>query len=291
MVISSSGSYLAGSDDTDHVPTVVDLDVDAALVLQELAGIDDYPQVLALLPNIYDEDDHARVHAVVLGELAAAGIVEDGRVHPVVGQWLHCLDRPDTELVVRVIDRGDGDDDLAMLRMSLVRQGEQHVLAMRCDDHVVIQPVFHEGRGFDTLTAAVLAAVGPCPPLEFEPLTATEEELGEVPSEQTERRQALLELGAHRQTAGVLSRVMDEVVRRAEIVMFEHHDGVQAVPKVSAAVLDTASGRIVVTPSVAMDGQLWATYLPGDDSAIGTAVAALVDLLPGRSWFDTTRIS
>lgn len=291
MVISSSGSYVAGSDDTDHDPTVVDLNVDAALVLQDLAGIDDYPLVLALLPNIYDEDDHARVYAVVLDELEAAGIVEDGRVHPVVRQWLHCLDRPDTELVVRVIDNGRGGDDPAMLRMSLVRQGEQHVMAVRCDDHVIIQPVFYEGRSLDTLAAAVVAAVGPCPPLEFEPLTATEEQFGEVPSGQTERRQALLELGAHRHTAGVLSRVMDEVVRRAEIVMFEHHDGVQAVPKVSAAVLDTMSGRIVVTPSVAMDGQLWTTYLPGDDAAIGTAVAALVDLLPGRSWFDTTRIS
>ncbi|MBF6455911.1 ESX secretion-associated protein EspG [Nocardia cyriacigeorgica] len=291
MVISSSGSYIAGSDDADQDPTVVDLNVDAALALQDLTGIDDYPPVLALLPNIYDEDDHARVRAVVLDELETAGIVEDGRVHPVVRQWLHCLDRPDAELVVRVIDRGQGDDNMAMLRMSLVRQGEQHVLAVRCDDHVVIQPVFVEGRSLETLAAAVVAAVGPCPPLEFEPLSATEEQLGEVPSEQTERRQALLELGAHRQTAGVLSRVMDEVVRRAEIVMFEHHDGVQAVPKVSSAVLDTVSGRIVVTPSVAMDGQLWTTYLPGDDSAIATAVAALVELLPGRSWFDTTRIS
>ncbi|MFE3445408.1 ESX secretion-associated protein EspG [Nocardia sp. NPDC059180] len=290
MVNFSPEPRLAGQDDdADLNPIVVDLNVDAALVLQSLVGIEAYPPVLALMPNIYDEDDHARVHAVVLDQLAEAGIVEDDRVLPVVAQWLRCLYRPDTELNVRVIDTDIGGESQAMLRMSLVRQGNTHVLAVRNDDHVVIQSVFHQGDGLETLAAAVSAAVGPRPALQFEPLTATDEQFGEVPADQTERRQALLELGAHRHTAGVLSRVLDEVVRRAEIVMFEHHDGATAEPKVSANVLDTPSGRIIVTPSVAMDGRLWSTYLPGDDAAVHAAVAALVELLPGRSWFDTSR--
>ncbi|MBF6089241.1 ESX secretion-associated protein EspG [Nocardia cyriacigeorgica] len=273
----------------DLDPTVVDLNVDAALVLQSLVGIEAYPLVLGLMPNIYDEDDHARVHAVVLDQLAEAGIVEDGRVLPVVQRWLHCLYRPDTELAVRVVDTGIDGRPQAMLRMSLVRSGSTHVLAARDDDHVVIQSVFHEGDGLETLAAAVSAALGPCPALHFEPLTATVEQLGDVPAELHERRQALLELGAQPHTAGVLGRVLDDVVRRAEIVMFEHHDGSTSEPKVCANVLDTPSGRIVVTPSVALDGQLWCTYLPGDDAAVHAAVAALVELLPGRSWFDTSR--
>ncbi|WP_280233659.1 ESX secretion-associated protein EspG [Nocardia cyriacigeorgica] len=290
MVNFSQESLVAETDEDDDLdPIVVDLNVDAALVLQSLVGIESYPLVLALHPNIYDEDDHARVHAVVLDQLAEAGIVEDGRVLPVVARWLRCLYRPDTEMAVRVVDTGFGGESQAMLRMSLVRQGDTHVLAARNDDHVTIQSVFHEGDGLETLAAAVSAAVGPCPAAQFEPLTATAEQLNDMPADQSEHRQALLELGAHRHTAGVLSRVHNEVVRRTEIVMFEYHDGGTAEPKVSANVLDTPSGRIVVTPSVAMDGRLWCTYLPGDDAAVHAAVAALVELLPGRSWFDTSR--
>ncbi len=115
--------------------------------------------------------------------------------------------------------------------------------------------------------------------------------LTEVPEDPDERKLALVELGAQPHTAGLLSRVMGEVMRRAEVVMIEHRDGGSGSVDtgVCVSILDTASGRLVVTPSKAMDGEIWSTYAPGDDAAINASVAALVDLLPGRSWFDTTR--
>ncbi|WP_280230829.1 ESX secretion-associated protein EspG, partial [Nocardia cyriacigeorgica] len=144
-------------------PVAIDLNVDAALLLKDLVGIDSYPPVLALLPNIYNLEDRDRVRAVVAEQLAEAGILVDDRVHPAVAQWLRCLDRPDVELVVRIVETGAGGETPGMLRMSLVRTGESHVLALRNDDYVVIQPVFHEGRQLNTVAAGRVAAVGQFP--------------------------------------------------------------------------------------------------------------------------------
>ncbi|WP_280453734.1 ESX secretion-associated protein EspG [Nocardia brasiliensis] len=271
-------------------PVAIDLNVDAALLLKDIVGIDSYPSVLALLPNIYRIEDRDRVHAAVSAELTELGIMTEGRAHPEVQRWLSCLYRPDVELNARVVDTGLGGDAKAMLRLALVRRGESHVLAVRCGDEVVIQPVFHEQGRSDTVSAAVSAALGPCPPLPFTPLTATLDEFSEIPSEPIERRQALLELGAQPQTATVLTRALDELSRRAEIVLVEHRDGGSVATKVCLSVLDTFSGRIVVTPGIAMDGEIRSTYAPGDDAALAAGIAALIDLLPSRSWFSANRI-
>ncbi|MFI5715861.1 ESX secretion-associated protein EspG [Nocardia sp. NPDC051750] len=272
-------------------PTAVDLNVDAALVLQNMAGIDSYPDVLALFPNIPDIAERDRVHAVVTDQLTEAGVVEDGRVHPAVEAWLQILHRPDMELAVRVMDNGLGGHEPTMLRLSLVRHGEHHVLAVRCDDHVVIQPVFHHGRQLNTHAAVVKSALGDYPLLQFEPISAPVEELAAAPDDPVERRRVLCELGATPHAAGVLTRAMTEVVRRAEVVMVEHRDGGSGSIHTRAGVniLDTMTGRLIVNPRAAMDGQLWSTFQPGDDAAIKAGIDALVELLPGRSWFDTSR--
>jgi hypothetical protein len=260
-------------------------------LLKEMVGIDSYPPVLALLPNIYRLEDRDRVHAVVTEELTEAGIIDGDSVHPVVEHWLRCLYRPDVELVARILATGVDGEPQGMLRFSLVRSGDTHVLALRCDDEVVIQTMFQDRQNLDNVTAALAAALGPAEVLRFTPMTTTVEQLREVPSEPDERRQALLELGAQPHTAAVLTRAFAEVARRAEILVIEHQDGVSAQTEVSVSVLDTLSGRLIVTPSRAMDGELWSTFAPGDDAALRSGIGALIDLLPGRSWFDTSRVN
>ncbi|WP_040698619.1 ESX secretion-associated protein EspG, partial [Nocardia vinacea] len=106
-------------------PIAIDLNVDAALLLQRLVGIDSYPPVLALLPTIYRPEDRDRVDAVVGAQLTEAGVLEDGVVNPVVEQWLRCLYRPDVELVARILDAGSDDEPPAMLRLSLGARGSR----------------------------------------------------------------------------------------------------------------------------------------------------------------------
>ncbi|WP_227983730.1 ESX secretion-associated protein EspG [Nocardia spumae] len=277
-------------DDATEDPVAIDLNVDAALLLRHLVGIDSYPPVLALLPNIYRVEDRERVYSVVTDQLTEAGMIVDGRVHPTIEHWLRCLHRPDVELIARIVDTGLDGGAKGMLRLSLVRSGETQVLAVRSDDHVVIQSAPAGDRRLDALSGALSAALGPAPALEFTPLSVWAEDLDEVPADADERRRALVEVGAEPRTAGLLSRVLEEIVRRAEIVVTEHHDGATPRTEVCMSVLDTLSGRIIVTPSVALDGRVRATYAPGDDAALHAGVTALVDLLPGRSWFETSRV-
>ncbi|WP_280241698.1 ESX secretion-associated protein EspG [Nocardia abscessus] len=272
-------------------PVAIDLNVDAALLLKDMVGIDAYPPVLALMPNVYHVEDLRRVRAVVAQELTEVGIIDGDSVHPTIEHWLHCLYRPDMEMLAMVMDIGPDQKFENVLRFSLVRSDDTHVLAVRCDDHVVIQSVFQEGRDLENVSAALAAALGPAEALRFTPMTATLEQFGEVPTDPEERRQALLELGAQPHTAGVLTRVLDEVVRRAEVLMIEHRDGGSVQNEAFLSVLDTLSGRLIVTPSRAMDGEIWSTYAPGDDAAVRSGIGALIDLLPGRSWFDTSRTS
>jgi len=285
----AADNYLFGEGvETD--PVAIDLNVDAALLLKDMAGIDSYPPILGVMPNIFDVDDLERVRAVVRVDLTEAGIIDGDRVHPTVEHWLRCLYRPDVELMALVLTTGLDGEQRDMLHMSLVRRGETHVLAVRCDDEIVIQSVFQQAQQLDSVSAAVISALGPVAALSFQPMTASLSDLAEVSTDQDERRQALLELGAQPHTAGVLSRALDEVVRRAEVVVVQHQDGVEVKPKYGVSVLDTLSGRIIVTPSVAMDGEVRSTYAPGDDAALHAGIVGLIELMPNRSWFDTSRI-
>ncbi|MEU4314128.1 ESX secretion-associated protein EspG [Nocardia sp. NPDC024068] len=271
-------------------PVSIDLNVDAALLLRSMVGIDTYPPVLSIRPNIFRIQDRDRVWAIVREQLAEAGMISGDEVHPVVAGWIRRLARPDTELMVQVIDRDQGTQTPTILRASLVRAGNEHVLAVRHDDHIVIQAVFHEGRDLNTLTAVVKSALGDYPALDFDPLVVPAAALEDIPAGPDERRAELRELGALPRTASVLTRAMEEVVRRAEVIMVQHRDG-GGVPDMNACmnVIDTLAGRLVATPSRAADGQLWSTFRPGDDPALHSGINALAELLPGRSWFDTAR--
>ncbi|MEU1985847.1 ESX secretion-associated protein EspG [Nocardia sp. NPDC019395] len=272
-------------------PVSVDLNVDAALVLKDMVGIDNYPLVLAVTPNIYRISDRDRVWAAVKEQLTADGIISGGEVDPVVAGWLRCLERPDTELAIRVLDNGRGGHTSTMLRASLVRSGERHVLAVRCDDEIVIQSVFHQGRQLDTLTAVLESVLGDYPVLDFESFTLADVDPGEPPQDLDGVRAGLRELGASPRTANVLTRALNEIVRQAEVLMIEHRDGGPGKPdfRICMNVLDTFSGRFVITPTVTLDGRTRSTFRPGDHTAVRSGINALAELLPGRSWFDTAR--
>lgn len=270
-------------------PVAIDLNVDAALLLQRLVGIDSYPLVLALMPNIASVEDRDRADIIVLRQLGEAGIFDGDIVHPAVEGWLRCLDRPDIEMDVRIVDTDAAGVPRRMLRMAMVRRRNEHVLAVRCDDHVVIQPVYQQGDQHDSIGAAFCAVLGEHPPARFESTTATAEQLAAIPAEQDERAAALIELGASQHAARVLSRGFHKVSRRCEAVMIEHHDGATTDPEHGLIVLDTDVGRVAVTPRAGVDGTVWLTYAPGDDATLYAGVRALVELLPGRNWFGTSR--
>lgn len=285
MVETEPGAEASGD------PVSVSLNVDAALVLQAMAGIESYPTVLAITPNIFRISDRDRVWAVVRERLAEEGIISGDEVDPVVAGWLRCLDRPDAELVIRVLDNGRAGHMETMLRATLVRSGAEHVLAVRCDDEIVIQTVFHEGRRLDTLTAVLESILGDCPAVDFEPFTRLDADMGEPPEDLDSVRAGLRELGASVRTANVLTRALNEIVRHAEVLMVEHRDGGPESPDFTICmnVLDTFRGRFVITPNVTLDGRVRWTYQPGDHAAVHGGITAMTGMLPGGGWFDADR--
>ncbi|WP_067721562.1 ESX secretion-associated protein EspG [Nocardia yamanashiensis] len=269
-------------------PVTVELNVDSALLLKQLVGIDSYPAQLALYSDIHRLADRDRVNSRVAEQLTAVGLLDDGRVNPVVAHWLHCLDRPDVELVAYIVNIGQ-ESAGATLSMSLVRRDDSHVLAMRCDDHVVFQSVFVEGDRIDVLTAALSSVLGSATAPAFEPITANRDEWATLPTDPDGRRRVLSELGATSRAANILARTLDRVERHAEVLMVEHRDGDTTLPEVSLSVIDTAEGRIVVMPKRSLDGRIQMTYMPGDDGVLHAGVRALVESLPGQSWFEPRR--
>ncbi|WP_331723061.1 ESX secretion-associated protein EspG [Nocardia sp. NBC_00511] len=273
-------------------PVAIDLNVDSALMLKHMAGLEDYPLVLALMPNITRIADRERVWAAVATDLTKQGIIDGDRIHPVIEHWLRCLERPDAELVARIIVPEPGmPTHGAMLRLSLVRAGDTHVLALRCDDHVVIQRVFADGERLDMLTAVLLEALGPAAPLDFSPFTVAEEDLATIPADSDERRRALAELGALPHTASLLTRAAAEATSRAEVLMVEYHDDDNSTDhELCLSVYDTPSGRFVAIPARSLDGRILSTYMPGDAVNLHLGVRALVDLLPARNWYVSSRM-
>jgi hypothetical protein len=71
--------------------------------------------------------------------------------------------------------------------------------------------------------------------------------------------------------------------------MIEHHDGGSVQTDVCLSVFDTPSGRVAITPRISVDGRTWVTFAPGDEATVHAGVSSLVELLPGRSWFETAR--
>lgn len=258
----------------------VDLDVDSVLLLGRLTEVPRFPIVLALMPNVYNSDDQDQVDGIVRERLQVAGILDAaGAVHPEVRAWIGALAAPDRQLHARVIRAGQ-----PMLRVSIVRAGGLHVMAMRCDDHVVLQPInVIAGRGAGKDLAAALAAV-----------------LGDVPSAQiatvsgpvdlvASDAEALREVGASRETAETLARAGEfEADQFAEIGASDYSRGPEQDVDLTIRVVDTIEGRIIVAPHAATHpgGDRWVSISGASNGQLAGAIDALCGLMASRRWFE-----
>ncbi len=76
-----------------------------------------------------------------------------------------------------------------------------------------------------------------------------------------------------------------------EIVAGCHHDGQHTTTEVGMSIVDTAAGRVLVSPSRAFDGEWVSTFSPGTPFAIAVAVEQLTAQLPDGHWFAGNRLS
>jgi hypothetical protein len=76
-----------------------------------------------------------------------------------------------------------------------------------------------------------------------------------------------------------------------EIVAGCNRDGRHTTTEVGFSLVDTAAGRVLVSPSRAFDGEWVSTFSPGTSFATAVAIEQLTSYLPEQQWFPGQRLS
>lgn len=238
------------------------------------------PAVLGLRPRHATVDVRDAALSRAAGILTDRGSIVDGVVAAEIASVLHALQRPDRELVMRLVTpAGVG-------RSTVVRRGSLCVTARRVAEQLDIR-VLGTDIALSTAATTLLGDMPSSQPAAVDPVGAPLTDLTEALSA---GHDALLladrirALGAPQRAAGLLGAALGSRQAFAEIVYCALVDGEDLIARVPAAVavLYTARGRVLAVPSVSPAGQLWSTLKPGTDQAFGQAVNQLVELSTER---------
>lgn len=257
---------------------------DGVLVLAERLGVQTLPLVLSVGPQQDSFDEWAEAQRRAAAALTAAGVIDaHGEVEPDLATALHTLAQPDRELVARVFTR-----DPHPIRICLAHRGGRHALAVRTGDDFDIRPVWADEPS-DALMRPLFAALGPCAPAEVANFSAPADEVAErLDAAQTsaDYTDAVYALGVTGSDATAYGLAFADCHAYAEIVAYDHDDGVTTRAPGAAVVYDTGRGRIVAAPGLAPDRRVWSTVTPGTDHRVAQAISALIEALPGGRWVD-----
>jgi ethanolamine utilization microcompartment shell protein EutS len=260
-----------------HVDDVVGVEVtiDGLLVIADKLGLVDFPSALGIRPNIPIPELRDLVWEQVTRDLIAQGVLDVfGEPHPEVAAMLDTLSRADRTLEGRWWRRDAGGK---MVRFTVCRKGDRHVVAARDDDLIVLQRVAPQIG----LAAMVCVVLGPGSPADVEPLTGMADKLGESAT-----ANQLGQFGIAPPSARVYSESIAEPDSWVEITAIERHPGGTVTQTdVAAGVLDSRQGRIVSIPR-RVNGDLYGSFLPGTKENLQRALDGLLEFLPAKGWFD-----
>ena len=213
--------------------------------------------------------------------LTRRGVITDGAIEPEVATVFGALQRPDRELVMRLVTP-DG-----IGRFSVVRRGPLCVLARRVGEQLDVR-VLGSNIALSESTATLLGEMPAAGPATIDPVGAPLGDLAEAlsvghdPLVLADRIRAL---GASQRAAALLGATLGARQAFAEIVYSALVDGDDLTARAPAAVavLYTTRGRVIAVPSTSPSGQLWSTLKPGTDQVFGQAISQLVEL-SGHRW-------
>ena len=266
----------------------VELSVDAAWFLADTLHAGSWPWVLAITPPYSDAARRAEFERSQVGALTRCAVMSsDGAVDPSVAQWIRLVCHPVQWLELRFV-AGHG----AMLRGILARRGEQCVVALRT-------------AGVVTLTAMDIdhpEALVPVLSVGLSGRTAARFEEFSLPARAGARADERIRNGASVHDmldylgipAGarpVVVAAFEDSRNYVEIVAGQHRDGHRVSTDVGVSIVDTALGRVLVSPAKAADGEWISTFAPGHPHAIAMAVERLNATLPDGPWFPTHAVT
>jgi hypothetical protein len=259
----------------------VELTVGAAWFLAESCGAGTFPWVLAITQPYAEHVERTAFVAAQTDELTRIGVLSDGDIDRAVAHWIAVTCRPAQWLEMRFIS-GRGD----VLRGVLSRAGGSTVVALRNADLVTFtaMDIDHPHALVPVLTSGLSRR----PPARFREFSLPAR-AGAQADEQLRTgarlRDTLDYLGIPASARPVVEAAFDRRRTYVEIVAGQHRDGHRITTDVGVSIVDTAAGRVLVSPAKAFDGEWVSTFAPGTPTAIAAAIEQLTATLPDGSWF------
>ena len=262
---------------TAPAPLRLHLNGDQLLSLARRAGVHDLPAVLGIRTRhatVQQRDDaFRRADQTLLSQ----NVIADGVVHADLVAMLKALERPDRGFAVRLVTP-DGS-----ARISAVRRGSLGVLVRRVDDDVVIR-LIDRGTGMDDVAQAVIAELPRAATADVQPISAPLPDMVDALSGTGDARELadrIRAVGSESRAAMIMGMALAARRAFAEIVygsLTREEDRVSR-SAAAVAVFYTERGRIVAAPSRSPAGQLWTTFKAGSDHAVRQALRQLVELV------------
>ena len=274
-------------------PNAVELTVEQAWCIAETVGAGTFPWVLAITTPYTDAAERGAFLASQTAELARMGLVSaDGAINSAVADWIRVVCFPERWLDLRYVGSAaaSGSDDL--LRGIIARRGGKTVVALRNAQLVTFTAMdIHDSRALVPILGVGLAQR---PPARFDEFSLPAQ-VGARADERLRNGAPLTEvldyLGIPRSARPVVESVFTGPRSYVEIVAGCQRDGRHTSTEVGMSIVDTAVGRVLVSPSRAFDGEWISTFAPGTHFAVAVAVEQLTNQLPEGQWFAENRLS
>jgi EspG family len=274
-------------------PNAVELTVEQAWCIAETVGAGTFPWVLAITTPYTDAAERGAFLAAQTAELARMGLASaDGAINSAVADWIRVVCFPERWLDLRYVGSAaaSGSDDL--LRGIIARRGGKTVVALRNAQLVTFTAMdIHDSRALVPILGVGLAQR---PPARFDEFSLPAQ-VGARADERLRNGAPLTEvldyLGIPRSARPVVESVFTGPRSYVEIVAGCQRDGRHTSTEVGMSIVDTAVGRVLVSPSRAFDGEWISTFAPGTPFAIAVAVEQLTSQLPDGHWFADNRLS
>jgi len=274
-------------------PNAVELTVDQAWCIAETVGAGTFPWVLAITTPYTDAAERGAFLAAETAELARMGMVSaDGSINRAVADWIRVVCFPERWLDLRYVGSAAVSGSADLLRGIIARRGSKTVVALRNAQLVTFTAMdIHDARALVPVLGVGLAQR---PPAQFDAFTLPAQ-VGARADERLRNGAPLAEvlefLGIPQSARAVVESVFTGPRSYVEIVAGCHHDGRHTSTEVGMSIVDTAAGRVLVSPSRAFDGEWISTFSPGTAFAVALAAEQLTDQLPDGHWFEGNRLS
>jgi EspG family len=216
----------------------------------------------------------------------------DGGINRAVADWIRVVCFPERWLDLRYVGSAAAAGSEDLLRGIIARRGSKTVVALRNAQLVTFTAMdIHDARALVPVLGVGLAQR---PPAQFDEFSLPAQ-VGARADERLRNGAPLTEvldfLGIPQSARAVVESVFTGPRSYVEIVAGCHHDGRHTSTEVGMSIVDTAVGRVLVSPSRAFDGEWISTFSPGTAFAVAVAAEQLTNQLPDGHWFEGNRLS